>query len=281
MTVIQIIQVPYDTGRRGARMGRGPARLAASLGERFRARGHDVATEILDTGDDVRSEAGVAFAIAADLVPRVRTAIESGRLPLVLSGNCNAAIGTVTAIDPVRTAVIWFDAHGEFNTPETSASGFLDGMGLAAATGRCWRTIAATIPGFRPVPDEHIVLVGARDFDVEEGRELRRTAIAVVPPTLIRQWGAQGALVPPLAALRTRVSDVYVHLDLDVLDPSEATANPFPAAGGLTVDEVDAILGIVRDRFTIRAVGIASYDPDRDVDGRALAAALRFLDTPI
>ena len=276
---VQIIQVPYDSGRRGVRMGRGPAALAPPIAEAARSRGARSSIESIDIGDDLQGEAKVVFGLAAALIPRVRAALDAGSTPVVLSGNCNAAIGTVTAIDPLRTGIIWFDAHGEFNTPETTASGFLDGMGLAVATGRCWRTMAAAVPGFRPFPDTNIVLVGAREFDAEEERELQRTAIGIVRPRLIREWGVEGALVPTLAALRQRVSGVYVHLDLDVLDPSEGTANPFPASGGLTVDEVDAVMGLVRERFTIRGVGVASYDPEADRDGRARSAAIRLVDT--
>jgi len=61
--------------------------------------------------------------------------------------------------------VLWFDAHGDFNTPESTLGGFLDGMALAIATGRCWTGLAATVPGFTPVAEENVVLVGARDLD--------------------------------------------------------------------------------------------------------------------
>jgi arginase len=278
MTAAQIIQGPYDSGVREARMGRGPGVLAPLLAELLRANGHEVGSEVIEVGEAFRGEAAMAFALSAAVVRRVRAAGEGGRTPVLLSGNCNSSLGAITGIDPVRTGVIWFDAHGEFNTPETSASGFLDGMGLAVATGRCWRTMAAAIPGFRAIPDANIVLVGARDFDVAEERELRRTAIAIVQPPLIREWGVEGAIVPALAALRERVSDAYVHIDLDVLDPSEATVNPFPASGGLSANEVEAVLRIVRDRFNVRGLGIASYDPEIDRDGRGRAAALRFVD---
>jgi arginase len=259
-------------------MGRGPVVLAPLVADRLRAAGHEVAFTTVDTGPELRGEAASAFALSAALVRPVRDALVRGELPVVLSGNCNSAIGTVSAIDPLRTGVIWLDAHGEFNTPETTASGFLDGMGLAIATGRCWRTMAASIPGYRPFPDAHIVLVGARDFDEAEERELRRTGIALVQPPLVREWGAAAAIVPALASLRQRVESVYVHIDLDVLDPGEGVANPFQAPGGLTVDEVSAILEIVEDRFALRALGIASYDPEVDRDGRARDAALRFVD---
>jgi arginase len=277
---IRVLQVPYDSGQRAIRMGRGPGHLTDNgVLDRLRSRGHDVAVEIIETAETFPSEIKVSFDLQRRLAERVRATIVSGAFPLVLSGNCNLAIGAMTGIDPLRTGLVWFDAHGEFNTPETTIGGFLDGMGLAIATGRCWRQMASRIPNSRPISDDHVLLIGARDFDPPELRELQRTAITVVPPQLIREWGVPGAIGPALAALHDRVSDVYVHIDLDVLDRDEATANMWATTGGLVVSEVDEMLHLVRDRFLVRGLGIGSYDPDADLNQRALKAALRFIET--
>jgi arginase len=277
---IRILQVPYDSGQRATRMGRGPGFLTDNgLLERLRASGHEVDIEVIETAETFPSEIKVTFDLQRRLAERVRATLVSRAFPLVLSGNCNFAIGAMAGIDPLHTGLIWFDAHGEFNTPETTVGGFLDGMGLAIATGRCWREMASRISGFRPVPDDHIVLVGARDFDALEMRELQRTGITLVSPGLTHEWGVSGAIVPTLAALRDRVTEVYVHIDLDVLDRDEATANMWATGGGLTVREVGEMLQLVHERFTIRGVGLGSYDPDADVNQRGLRAALRFIET--
>ena len=277
---IRILQIPFDSGQRAARMGRGPAFLTDNgVLERLRARGHEVDVEVIETAEPFPSEIKVTFDLQRRLAERVRATIVSRAFPLVLSGNCNCTIGAMTGIDPARTGLVWFDAHGEFNTPETTIGGFLDGMGLAIATGRCWRQMASRIPNFRPLPDDHIVLIGARDFDPLELRELQRTGITMVSPLLARQWGVAGALAPALASLHDRVSDVYIHIDLDVLDRDEATANLWPTTGGLKVAEVDEMLQLVRERFVVRGVGIGSYDPEADINQRALRAALRFIET--
>jgi hypothetical protein len=91
---------------------------------------------------------------------------------LILSGNCNAGLGAIAGIDAAKAAIVWLDAHPDFHTPETSASGFLDGMGLAIATGACWGTLAGSIPGFLPVEERNTVLVGARDIDPGEQERL-------------------------------------------------------------------------------------------------------------
>ena len=276
---IRLLLIPYDSGHRGARMGRGPSHIAENgLAQGLRARGHDVDVEIIETAEPFPSEIKVTFDLQRRLAERVRATIVSGAFPLVLSGNCNFAIGAMAGIDPVGTGLIWFDAHGEFNTPETTIGGFLDGMGLAIATGRCWREMARRISGFRPIPDDHIILIGARDFDPLEIRELQRTGITLVTPILAHEWGVSSALTPALASLHDRVTDVYVHLDLDVLDRDEATANMWPTAGGLTVPEVAEMLQLVRERFTLRGVGIGSYDPEADMNQRALKAAIHFIE---
>ena len=85
--------------------------------------------------------------------------------------------------------------------------------------------------------------------------------------------------MPTLSALHGRITDVYVHLDLDVLDSSEATANLWATGGGLTIAQVDQTLRLIRQRFLLRGIGLGSFDPDADRDGRALAAAFRFIET--
>src|SRR5204863_505993 len=81
----------------------------------------------------------------------VRTVRASGQFPVVLSGNCNSAVGTLSGLTPARRAVCWFDAHGYCNSPDTTATGFLDGMGLATVLGLCWHQLAASVPGYHPV----------------------------------------------------------------------------------------------------------------------------------
>ena len=162
---VNIIQVPYDSGRRGERQGSGPARFfEAGLVDALKSDVHDLSTHGVDTPSDYPTEISTAFELNRALSRRVRAAVKENRFPLVLSGNCNACIGTLGGLASPKPGVIWFDAHGEFNTPETTLSGFLDGMPLAMATCRCWQALLKTVPGFEPVPDECIVLVGGVDL---------------------------------------------------------------------------------------------------------------------
>ena len=121
---IRILQVPYDSGQRALRMGRGPLHLVErGLADRLRDQGHDVDVELVETCETFPSEIKVTFDVQRRLAERVRAAIAAGWFPVVLSGNCNYTVGVLSGLDPLKTGLVWFDAHGEFNTPETTIGG--------------------------------------------------------------------------------------------------------------------------------------------------------------
>src|SRR2546423_174436 len=165
---LRLISVPYDAGNRGLRMGAGPDRLAAAAG-RLGSRGVEVAEAPVEAPPGLRTEIGTTFALHRAVAAEVREAAAAGDFPLVLSGNCGSAIGAIAAAG-AGTGLAWFDGHGDFNTPETTVSGFLDGMALAVATGRCFRPLALSVPGFAPVAERDAFLVGARDPDPAQRR---------------------------------------------------------------------------------------------------------------
>jgi arginase len=143
-------------------MGAGPLHLLRSgLAVRLEEEGHHVTIRSIDLPLDSRAtEIASAFELSAALAGAVAEAAEIGSFPLVLSGNCGpAALGCVDGLQ-TRMNIFWFDAHGDFNTPETTRSGFLDGMALAAVTGRCWSGLARAIPGFRSVAEGNVTAIG-------------------------------------------------------------------------------------------------------------------------
>ncbi|HEX2190283.1 MAG TPA: arginase family protein [Longimicrobiaceae bacterium] len=270
---VRILAVPWDSGRRAWRMGRGPERLLeAGLEDALRARGHAARVEWVEA-DDTGAEVATAFRLARTLADRVREAAGEGAFPLALAGNCSAALGVLGGVGPA--GVVWLDAHADLNTPETTRSGMVDGMSLAMATGRCWTGIAGTIRGFLPVPDDFVVLAGARDLEPGERAVLARSALATVDATRVREEGVEAAFGPALEALAQRVRRVYLHLDLDVLDPSAARANGFAAPGGLTPEEAEAAVRLVGRRLEVAGATLSAYDPDADPEGRVPAAAAR------
>lgn len=258
-------------------MGKGPGHLLEhGLDDRLRAEGHDVSVQYIEAESAFPLEVGTSYELYRSLADCVRVACEAGRFPLVLAGNCGSVMGTIAGAGPARLGVIWFDAHGDFNTPDTTASGFLDGMSLATATSRCWSALAATIPGFSPIPDANVIHVGVRDLDPAEKVLLDNSAITVLDAEQIKRTGVSYALEPALAALRGRIDRVYLHLDLDVLDPEAATANQYAVPGGLMVNQVEEAIGLVARHFPICASAITAYDPAFDPGNRMPSAAIRF-----
>lgn len=265
---LHLIEVPYDSGHWGTRMGRGPgALLAGGLAERLRCAGHAVEESRVQRPVRFPTEVATGFAVAAELALAVRSAAWQSRLPVALVGNCLASLGVVAGLGSGRIGVLWLDAHGDHHTPESTRSGFLDGMALAALTGRCWAGMTAAIPGFRPVDPGDVVLVGARDLDGGEGEALDSAGVVRVAA------GGLAGLPGALDRLRERVDRLYLHLDLDVLDPAVGRANAFAAEGGLGAPELERVMHMARERFRVAGVALSAYDPEHDPAGAIVSAA--------
>jgi len=270
---IQLLAVPYDSGNRGMRMGAGPERLLdAGLERALRENGHTVHTRIAELTADWQAEIQTSFELMRMLSAAVREARESGRFPIVLAGNCNTAVGTLAGLGAQSTGVAWFDAHGDFNTPETTRTGFLDGTAVAIITGRCWTQLAATIPEFAPIPDDRVCLIGTRDLDSLESALLDESSVDIVEPKQLRS-----SLPRVLEKIREHVDSIYVHLDLDVLDSAVAAANSYAISGGLTLEDLDHALAQIADRFRITGLTLSAYDPAVDTVGHAAQAAIRLI----
>jgi arginase len=282
---IHTLFVPYDSGHRGARMGRGPLHVRDhGVVDRLRASGHDVVESVIEAPAAFPTEIGTSFALHRALAESVRTAVSSGAFPLILAGNCGSALGTVSGVraatpnDRSDVGVIWLDAHADFNTPETTTSGFLDGTALATLTGHCWHALTASIPDFRPASDSHVMLVGARDLDVAEETALARSQVGRVEAAAMQASGARAALDDALSTLaRRHISRVYLHIDLDVHDPADAQANQYAVPRGLSPSTVRDLVGVVSDRFTVAAAALTAYDPSYDADGRMLKVVMELV----
>jgi arginase len=267
MDGITLVALPYDSGRFDERMGRGPLHLLKSgLAEHLRARQRNVDVITIQLPDGFYSDTQALVALQQRAVEALRESLARHRLPLILSGNCGpAALSATAALDLRTTGVIWFDAHADFNTPETSASGFLDGMSLAILTGRCWPALAARFNGFEPMPEANVILVSARDLDPPEAAALRQSAITHIPTGKMELFG------DAVAALSARVENFYVHLDVDVLDEAEGRANSYASGGGLSANDLYAALELLERSGRIKVAAITSYDPASDHDGRIRA----------
>ena len=252
-------------------MGAGPTHLVArGLLDRLRETGRRVdLRELAPSEGTWVAEIGTAFDLDRQLASTVSAARARGTLTLTLAGNCITSVGTIAGLGGgERTGVLWFDAHGDFNTPDTTAGGFLDGMALATVVGRCWTTLAAGVPGFAPVAEENVVLVGARDLDPAESGLLAASAIVHLRPD-----EAPARLDAVLEALARRIDQLYVHVDLDVLGGAEGRVNAYSGGPGLSRDELLGAIAAAGRRCHVVAGAITAYDPGYDSDGRVARTA--------
>jgi arginase family enzyme len=195
--------------------------------------------------DDLRDARGCLLEAGG----QVDDALAGGRFPLLMAGDCSIAMTTLAAVARHRpdARVLWLDAHGDFNTPSTSTSGFLGGMSLAGACG-LWD------PGLAdPFPPERVVMAGVRDLDAPEREALERSPAKVV-----------GAGLDTLVAVQHALdrAPVYVHLDVDALDPEDMAAQ-FPVPGGLRTEKLYDLLEAVAGECEIVGVEVTAFtDPE-------------------
>ena len=268
---VALIAVPYHLGHMSVGMGAGPDRLlAAGLDDSLQRHGHEVEVERVRL-DPQPNEVVALFATAGLVSRHVASAVDRGAFPLVLSGNCFCSLGIVAGVDR-DLGVVWLDAHPDFNTAETTTSGFADGMGLAILTGTGWNALREMIPGYRVVPERNVILVGARDIDPPEEDRLRASDI-----TRLDVSEAGSRLTPAVSRLAARVEGAYFHLDLDVLDPSEGRANEYAVAGGMGASDVSTAIDAVGRLSPLRAAAVTAYDPALDPDGTLAETAVELV----
>lgn len=258
---LSIILAPYDSGYLHGGFGLGPeAIISGGLVEALSLNGHDVAVaEIGEVGNEQRREIATGFAVCKAVATKVGASLAAGRFPVVLAGNCLATAGAVAG--EAADSIIWADQHGDFNTPDTSIHGFLDGMALATICGLCWRSMAAAIPGFKAIDPSRCLLIDARDLD--PGEEQLLASLPVLRAQCNEALGEAGKLTVA-GAKRT-----HLHLDLDVHDPDTLQVNRYATPGGPSPDEVRRMMCGVARSMPIAGVTISAYDPAFDPKGDA------------
>ena len=182
---------------------------------------------------------------------QVDDALAAQRFPILISGDCSVALTTLPAVARHRpdAKILWLDAHGDFNSPDTTPSGFLGGMCLAGACGR-WDAGL----GQDPLPVDRLVLCGVRDLDDAERESLERSQVTVI-----------GAALETLVYVVNALDDapVYIHLDLDVLDPEVMPAR-YPSDGGLSQEKLYDLLDAVSEACEVVGLEITCLeDPER------------------
>ena len=227
------------TSDRSAVGGRGAEALGEALAARLGVRPGLVGEPgaPCDGGWEEDLRDGRAAIAAAGVA--LEAALDAGLLPVALASDCTIAMATLPALarrEP-DARVVWLDAHGDFNTPATTESGFLGGMCLAAACGRWDGGFAGGVDPAR------VVVSDGRDLDAAEREEMDRAGVAVVPPAGV--------------AAAVRGERLFLHLDLDVLDPAEMPFS-FPAAHGLTLPALHAVLAELASAAEVVGVEVTS-----------------------
>ncbi|HET6898924.1 MAG TPA: arginase family protein [Vicinamibacteria bacterium] len=213
------------------------------------------------------------------LARMVSAEVKAGRFPVGLLANCSALMGMLGGLQhagpgaaPLRVGLVFIDAHGDFNTPETTLSGMLGGMPVAISAGLGLQRLRVK-SGLDPaLPDRNIVLAAARDLDPLEKELLAGSAVERLSVEDIKARSA--AIDRQMERLSGLADLIYVHVDIDVLDPPEVRGHPLTVPNGPTSAELAAALTQMFRHPKAAAFGVASTPSgDRDADGRSRQAA--------
>ena len=283
---LQLVSVPYRYDERDQGSGAGPrALLDAGLAGRLGTLGLAVEGPAEATLDDAEREEGRVAVNIGKLGFRtavlVADARRTGAATLVLAGDDTASIGVVSGLQQADGAgtpigVVWLDAHGDFNTPETSYSGILAGMPvaiLAGLAGPLWRGAAGLAA---PIPTDRILIAGVRELDDKESTLLRSTDVRVLTAKETTDGTTFGAAVERLAA---RCALICLHVDLDLLDPHLVPSSSTPSAGGLDVEQAAAAMATALGTGKVAAVSVAGLNPGAGKRGeRSTESAMALLE---
>ncbi|MGH3184389.1 MAG: arginase, partial [Streptosporangiaceae bacterium] len=289
---VRIIGVPLDLGqdRRGVDMGPSAVRVAGLVG-RLEGLGYEVkdAGNVETAFAEQKAEGDPRAKYLKEIAKTcqkqadwVTKTLEEGALPLVLGGDHSVAVGTVSGVSAFHRAreqavgLIWLDAHGDFNTPETTPSGNIHGMALACLLGR-GRKELTELCGYAPkVAPAHTVLVGVHALDPEEKRALHAAGVKVFTMREIDERGMRSVVEEAIAVASNETAGFSVSLDLDFIDATHAPGVGTPVRGGATYREAHLALELIADSGNLLALEVVELNPVLDERNRTaeLAAEL-------
>lgn len=291
---IRVIGVPLDLGqsRRGVDMGPSAVRVAG-LEARLEALGHhvqdggNVSVDIAETQNIGEQNARYLAPITdtcTRVAEQVMDALGAGQTPVVLGGDHSVAAGTVSGVAEFyrrkkqKIGLIWMDAHSDINTPETSPSGNVHGMPLAALMGLGLEPLK-NIFGWSPkVSAENTVLVGVRDIDVTERENIRRAGITEVYTMRdIDERGMRTVMEEALRAAGRGTAGYHVSLDMDWIDPEDAPGVGTPVRGGATYREAHLAMEIIADHGRMLSFEIVEVNPVIDEHNRTADLAVELI----
>ena len=285
---IRVIGVPMDLGadRRGVDIGASAIRYAG-LNDHLRNLGHTVhdlgnlvvpQPESQPLGNPKLKYLEPIVQVCEELANTVTATLQDKEFPLVLGGDHSIALGSVSGVARIHNniGVLWIDAHGDFNTDQTTPSGNIHGMILAALAG-IGHSRLAQVGGPPPKISTHnIVIVGARDLNPPEKELLRTHAIHVFTMSDIDQRGFSEIMQQALAIAGQQNNGIHLSLDMDALDPKEAPGVGTPVQGGLTYREAQLAMELIADTGQLVSMDVVEVNPilDRENATAQLAVEL-------
>ena len=277
---IGIVGCPLDlgAGRRGVDMGPSAIRIA-DLQARLEALGHkvedygDIDVMIAETQkvghDKLRYKAPILQA-NRDLMKRVDKVLTDRRMPLVLGGDHSIAIGSIAGSSNFfarrgeALGLIWFDAHGDCNTPQTTPSGNIHGMALAVALGLGDRDLVRLGGRAPKIRARNCVLIGIRDIDPSEREILKKSGVTCYTMRDLDERGMRDVLDEGIRTASDGTAGIHVSFDLDVIDPDEAPGTGTPVWGGISYREAHLAMEMIHDRANIVAMDLVEVNPVLD-----------------
>jgi arginase len=290
---VTIIGVLMDLGadRRGVDMGPSAVRVAA-LNERLAALGYEVTDagniavhnpEMLPIRDLKLKYLPEIVAAGETLAERVNAALENGSIPIILGGDHSIAVGSVAGLSGFyrkrdqRVGVVWFDAHGDMNTAETTPSGNIHGMPFAAILGRGAKELTH-IGGFAPkVYAEDCVLIGARSIDPEEAVALRSSGVRVVTMRELDERGMSAVMEEAMWVASRRTAGFHVTMDMDFVDPDFAPGVGTPVPGGPTYRESHLAMEKIADSGKMLSFELTEVNPVLDIANRTAELGVQLI----
>jgi arginase family enzyme len=267
MSGVSLIAHRCRTSDRTPGAARGVQELAPLVAKRLGREPREIGTPSEPRVGDWREDLVNSRGCLLEAGGQVDDALSGGNAPVLLAGECSIALTTLKAALKNRpdAKVLWLDAHGDYNTPETSQSGYLGGMCLAGACG-VWETGLAD-----PIDPSRVVLAGVRDLDARERELLEESPATVIGASLETLVYTQNALDR---------APTFVHLDLDVMDPESFAATQVPAPGGLAADKLYDLLEAVAGECEVIGVEVTAFDaPDDELERQdAASVAVHVLD---
>jgi arginase len=285
---IAIIGATLDLGqgRRGVDMGPSAMR-AAGLEERLRSLGYGVRDcgnvespepEATSLGDERARYLPQIVETCERIAGAVAGAVTAGELPLILGGDHSVALGTLGGLASVHGpgGVLWIDAHSDSNTPETSPTGNVHGMGLAAALGLAGERFASDAWPLPALDPRRVALVGTRQLDDGERRLLREAGVRVFTMSEVDRIGIERAVRESLDLIGG-AAFVHVSVDMDVLDPEIAPGVGTPVRGGLTYREAHLALELVAESGLAGSLEVVEVNPILDRENTTALTAVELV----